>query len=74
MDGWNGLEKSICSALFMVMEDMVNYVTIMKQGQGSVTLDVRNIYTLKGQETHEGNMSLVFKVRNCVTMKFLSNF
>ena len=64
----------MCNALFLVMEDMVNDVTVMKQGQGYVTLDVRKLQKLKGQETHEGNVSLMFKVRNCATMEFLGNF
>ena len=64
----------MCNAMLLVMEDMVNDVTVMKQGQGQVTHDVRKLQKLKGQETHEGNMSLVFKVRNYATMVFLGNF
>ena len=64
----------MCNALFLVMEDMVNDVTVMKQGHGQVTLDVSNLQKLKDQETHEGNVSLMFKVRNCATMEFLGNF
>ena len=64
----------MCNALFLVMEDMVNGVTVMKQGHGQDTLDVRKIQKLKGQETYEGTVSLMFKVRNCATMDFLGNF
>ena len=64
----------MCNAPFLVREDRVNDVTVMKQGQGRVTLDVRKLQKLKGQETHEENGSLMFKVKNCVTMEFLGNF
>ena len=34
MDGWNGLEKLTCRALFLVMEVDEDGITVMKQGQG----------------------------------------
>ena len=33
----------MCNALFLVMKDMVNDVTVMKQGHGKVILDVRKL-------------------------------
>ena len=50
---WNGLEKSNCNALFLVMEDDGNGVTVCKQGQGWFVFDMRKLLKLKGQEMHE---------------------
>ena len=37
--GCNGLDKSMCNALFLVIEVDEDGVTIMKQGQGWVVFD-----------------------------------
>ena len=53
--GWNGLEKSTCNDLDLVMEDEEDGVTVGKQGQGWVLFDVRKLWKLFWGKTHDGN-------------------
>ena len=67
------LEKSKCKALFLKMEDDVNGVTFCKQVLGQFVYDVQKLCEWFGQETHEGIMSWVFKIRNDTKMELLCN-
>ena len=64
------MEKSNCNALFLDMEVDEDDVTVCKQEQGWFVFDMRKLFKLKGQEMHEGNGSLICKVRTCTTMVF----
>ena len=71
--GWNGLEKSTCNALFLVIEDEEDGVTVGKQGHGWVVFDVRKLWKLFWGKTHDGNGRYRFKVWTCTKMEFVCN-
>ena len=64
-------EKSICRALFLVMEDKEDAVTIVLQVFGQLLYELQKIGDLLKWKLHEWIVRWVFKVRNGTKMEFV---